>query len=341
MTDLVFQEFYSQHDKFTKLLGDASGKEIYRYYSNDDTTLIMIKMPDHLPVSDEHMASDFNFLPTKTSQRDLFINFSQFLNHNLPNTPKIIGHQDQLILMEDLGALNLHHLVTADHDMIAVGQCYEQMIHWINKFQQLGSRITDNKHLTRCRIFEKQTMMLETEELITFLNLQPKTVDQLKNLLEQRIYDPILKNQRNQLIHRDFQSKNVMVKDRIPYVIDVQDICQGPGLYDLASLLYDPNVSLNIIERLRLAKMYWTHYLRLEYPVYVFFLRQLRLTAIQRMIHVIGRHGSIFQRTGRTISKKMISSAAKMMLEIFSQLERDEPMVDLPNILEPIIQKLI
>jgi len=345
MTDLVFQEFKSNSNHFTKLLGDASGKEIYRYQPN---SMIMIKMPPHLPVSDEHMADDYNRLPPKTTQRDLLVQISEFLNTNLPNTPKLLGDDhDHLVLMEDLGSTNLYSLVTSsDHNAIFIGQCYEQMIHWINKLQQLGNRI-DPEHLTRSRTFQEETMILETQELIDFLTNHPsieissETIDQLKKLLQLRIYQPIANNQRNQLMHRDFQSKNIMIKDRIPYVIDVQDLCQGPCLYDLASLLYDPNANLNIIERLRLAKMYWTHYLRFEYPVYVFFLRQLRLMAVQRMIHVIGRHGSIFQRTGRTISQEMIKSASQRLLEIIDQLERDEPMIDLPNLIQPFLKQLI
>lgn len=41
-------------------------------------------------------------------------------------------------------------------------------------------------------------------------------------------------------MHRDFQSKNIMVKDGTLRVVDFQTAHRGPGMYDVASLLKDP-----------------------------------------------------------------------------------------------------
>jgi hypothetical protein len=41
-------------------------------------------------------------------------------------------------------------------------------------------------------------------------------------------------------MHRDFQSRNIMVKDGRLRVLDFQTAHRGPGMYDLASLLKDP-----------------------------------------------------------------------------------------------------
>ncbi len=46
------------------------------------------------------------------------------------------------------------------------------------------------------------------------------------------------------LIHRDYQSRNLMVRGDRCFVIDFQGARFGPGLYDAASLLYDPYVRL-------------------------------------------------------------------------------------------------
>ena len=40
-------------------------------------------------------------------------------------------------------------------------------------------------------------------------------------------------------VHKDFHSNNIMVCINELFVIDQQDMCQGPYTYDLASLLYD------------------------------------------------------------------------------------------------------
>jgi len=42
------------------------------------------------------------------------------------------------------------------------------------------------------------------------------------------------------IIHRDFQSKNIMMKAGIPHVIDFQGARMAPPAYDLASILWTP-----------------------------------------------------------------------------------------------------
>jgi len=44
-------------------------------------------------------------------------------------------------------------------------------------------------------------------------------------------------------MHRDFQSKNLMIKNEQIFVIDFQGARLGPPSYDLASLLFDPYVN--------------------------------------------------------------------------------------------------
>ncbi len=45
--------------------------------------------------------------------------------------------------------------------------------------------------------------------------------------------------------HRDYHSRNVMIKNDDLYVIDFQDARLGPILYDIVSLVFDPYVSLS------------------------------------------------------------------------------------------------
>jgi aminoglycoside/choline kinase family phosphotransferase len=58
------------------------------------------------------------------------------------------------------------------------------------------------------------------------------------------IADEALKGGINGLMHRDCQSKNIMIKNGAPFFIDFQAARIGPLQYDLASLLLDPYVAL-------------------------------------------------------------------------------------------------
>jgi aminoglycoside/choline kinase family phosphotransferase len=47
------------------------------------------------------------------------------------------------------------------------------------------------------------------------------------------------------LVHRDFQSQNIIIRNGHAYLIDFQGMRPGLSKYDLASLLYDPYVELS------------------------------------------------------------------------------------------------
>lgn len=59
------------------------------------------------------------------------------------------------------------------------------------------------------------------------------------------------------LIHRDFQSQNIMIKNDEPTLIDFQGMRSGNFFYDLGSLLYDPYVSMTHEERTELLDYYF------------------------------------------------------------------------------------
>lgn len=58
------------------------------------------------------------------------------------------------------------------------------------------------------------------------------------------------------LMHRDFQSRNIMIKNGRPRMIDFQGARLGPPGYDLASLLYDPYAGLKGGFRAELKDLY-------------------------------------------------------------------------------------
>lgn len=58
------------------------------------------------------------------------------------------------------------------------------------------------------------------------------------------------------LLHRDLQSSNILIVEGSPAFIDFQGMRMGPAVYDLASLLCDPYMSLPMATRDRLLRYY-------------------------------------------------------------------------------------
>lgn len=96
------------------------------------------------------------------------------------------------------------------------------------------------------------------------------------------------------LIHRDYQSRNLMVTPRELAVIDFQGARLGPPLYDLASLLYDPYVDLEDELRAELQESFLRH-ARLDPQAASVFPSVI----LCRMLQALGAYGYLGGRLGK------------------------------------------
>lgn len=58
------------------------------------------------------------------------------------------------------------------------------------------------------------------------------------------------------MVHRDFQSQNLMLNNKTTYLIDFQGLRMGRQEYDLASLLYDPYMNHSSEDRRKLLELW-------------------------------------------------------------------------------------
>ena len=89
------------------------------------------------------------------------------------------------------------------------------------------------------------------------------------------------------LVHRDFQSTNILLRgDRCSF-IDFQGMRLGPAAYDLASLLYDPYVDIDDKTREALVALYAKKSGRPEIAAV------LPFAAVQRLVQALGAYGRL------------------------------------------------
>jgi len=122
------------------------------------------------------------------------------------------------------------------------------------------------------------------------------------------------------LVHRDFQSQNIIVRDGEVCLIDFQGLRPGLAQYDLASLLLDPYVTLSEAEREELL----SHYLsglhgpgRAEAPGW----RTLYdLCAMQRLMQALGAYGKLGHADGRAAFLDHIPAALVSLREVMERV---------------------
>jgi hypothetical protein len=100
------------------------------------------------------------------------------------------------------------------------------------------------------------------------------------------------------LIHRDFQSQNIMIKNESPVLIDFQGMRKGCLFYDLGSLICDPYVTFQDKERNELLSFYY----ELMNPAYSHaeFVQNFWMGSVQRLLQALGAYGFLGLKKHRT-----------------------------------------
>jgi hypothetical protein len=92
-------------------------------------------------------------------------------------------------------------------------------------------------------------------------------------------------------MYRDFQSRNVMVKDDEPYFIDFQGGRKGPIYYDVASFIWQAKAQYNAELREELLQSYLTSLKQMMEVDEKDFREQLKHFVLFRLLQVLGAYG--------------------------------------------------
>lgn len=118
------------------------------------------------------------------------------------------------------------------------------------------------------------------------------------------------------LIHRDFQSKNIMVKNNDVYLIDFQGMRFGLPHYDLASLLYDPYVNLPQKMRNNLYNYYVGITKRKDDFIEIY-----KYTAVQRLMQALGAYGYLGLKLGKKEFLSFIPQAINNLRIVLEEID--------------------
>lgn len=243
------------------------------------------------------------------------------------HVPEIFAWDEKsgVILMEDLGDMSLYEEVRRKSlQSEPVQKLYRRVVEELARFQLQGRNNFDPDCCWDTARYDSELMVKRESQyfyrefchqMLGMRELFPEIDQEFASLAEMAAREPS-----SFLLHRDFQSRNIMIRNGDIWFIDFQGARIGPLAYDLASLLIDPYVELPQPLQEDLTERYLEaagNYLSLDRQA---FLAGYYYLTLQRNLQMLGAFCFLSSKKGKPFFKKFIKQAA------FSLSKRlDEP----------------
>ncbi|MFO7964549.1 MAG: sugar phosphate nucleotidyltransferase [Desulfobacterales bacterium] len=314
----AFSHFPTAPIRYEPLKGDGSDRAWYRLTSSENSLILA----DH----GLRRPEDIN----RVSEIDAFIAIGRHLYEKRIPVPKIILSDpfSGLVFVEDLGNTSLQDTILAHRNDNDILNWYKKVITDLVRLCIHGSAGFDpawtyqsaryNIDLIlekECRYFTDAFLNAYMGLDIHFDDLLPEYTLLAKAALEHAVWG---------FMHRDMQSRNIMVNAGKCYFIDFQGGRTGPFQYDLASLLIDPYVALEDTVRSHLLKYAFDAISKIVPISCDFFYAGYDACSLTRNLQMLGAFGFLSRQKGKTGFEAYIPQAVATLK---SNLENWNPTV--------------
>lgn len=297
-----------------ELVGQGgSDREYYRIYHGGRTLISMQSGPDDKDFKRHIELTRF------------------FLGHSIA-VPDLVSVDEEKMhaVFEDLGDTSLYNWLKCSRSPDEIEESYRNVIEVIVRMHLLSSDEASKCMPLYERIFDYEHFRWETGYFLGRF-VHGITGTEITDLpaLERELH--ILADRADSfqkcVIHRDFQSQNIMLRrDRKPHIIDYQGARIGPPSYDLASLLWDPYYRLDEEMRERLLEFYSAHmkekdgrFNRTEFN------ESITTCRLQRHMQALGAYGFLSSVKGKKFFLKYIPEGIRLLKEDISLASDEYP----------------
>jgi N-acetylmuramate 1-kinase len=248
-----------------------------------------------------------------------FVAIANFLNGIGVNAPSIYHHDQEqaLIWLEDLGDDDLWN--QRDESWSVRRPLYESTLDEVAVLHQADPVLGECLRLQPrfdAGLYRWEQNYCFKNCLERYFQLSGSEVDSIREHPAFHQLAEHLASCPRVLIHRDFQSQNVIIRTGEVYLIDFQGLRLGLPQYDLASLLFDPYVTLSQQERDYLLRYYYERNgQRWRFPE---FERVYVQCGIQRLMQALGAYGVIGLVREKAEYLRYIQPAIKTLIEVAS-----------------------
>lgn len=295
-----------------------------------------------LVFSDHDICMDAAQCNNGTAQLHAFINIGKHLADKGIAVPQILGY-DTLsgqVAVADLGSTHLaDHIRGMDESQII--RWYQCVIDALIDFSFKGIQDFDTTWTCQTPSYSRQVILdLECRYFMqAFVEGYLGRKESFETFIPHfnHIADNALIYAMNGLMHRDCQSKNIMIHDGHPWFIDFQSARIGPIQYDLASLLIDPYVRLSRTVRDQLVKVALEKIgLKVSFDRDAF-LHSFRYCSISRNLQMLGAFGFLTRVKHKHQFEAYIPAALKGLEYRLIQLD-DPALADLTGFVQSLEQ---
>ena len=252
-----------------------------------------------------------------------------FLKYSIPVPTLIEADPEKMhAFFEDLGDLSLYSWLKCPREEEQKEKIYKQVIDVLVLIHTGATEHVSQCPLLKNRIFDYEHLRWETSYFIERFVEGIKKIN-IKNLstLNDEFHRLAIKvdSFHKTVIHRDFQSQNIMITRRgIPRLLDYQGARIGPPAYDVVSILWDPYYHLDNNMRIRLLNYYIN---KMTERSHGFTGNDFRGTLLpcrlQRHMQALGAYGFLSSEKGKKYFLKYVPEGLRMLKEDVS-LSKDE-----------------
>jgi len=273
-----FPKFLRDRIRIEPLEKGGSDRKYYRIAVCNEGSLILVKYGN------------------QREENRHYCEIAAFLESLQVRVPTILHHdtEEGLIWMEDLGETDLWQFRNEPWELRQ--PLYQSALEQVVRLHTRGHLAT-GPALPRFQLaFDADLYRWEQHYFFEncagrYFGVAPAAVDALLERPRLNAIAEQLATLPRVLVHRDFQSQNIMILEQRACLIDFQGMRPGLGAYDLASLLYDPYVTLTPAERESLLGDAIALYAQAGMPVADDFRQQFDLCAMQRLMQALGAYG--------------------------------------------------
>lgn len=258
------------------------------------------------------------------------VEFTHFFTRQKLPVPRLLScdMRRRRAMFEYLGDTDLYNWFRSGPNNGEKLTMYKEVLDQLVRFQQVR---TAGNTLLRSRVFDMETLLWETRYFLDrfvkgFLNLSPDDEGELKEefrkLAEKVFAYP------KRLMHRDFQSCNIMVFERKVYLIDYQGARVGPPAYDAVSCIQDPYCPLPVEMEEELKDHYFREFMKRDRYSEARLKESFLYCALQRHMQALGAYGYLTRIKGKAWFEQHIPRGLELLRRDAAAAQGEFPAVN-------------